>query len=92
MSVLCSYSMAYWDWERWKAEIDWMALLGINLPLAFTGKPQPLCLIALGTQSLHKSLQCSCILPHDQNITCSCLRSSRKGGARLMLACSYRVC
>jgi alpha-N-acetylglucosaminidase len=29
--------MAYWDWARWEAELDWMALQGINLPLAFTG-------------------------------------------------------
>jgi alpha-N-acetylglucosaminidase len=29
--------MAFWDWERWEREIDWMALQGINLPLAFTG-------------------------------------------------------
>ena len=35
----CSYSMTYWSWERWEAEIDWMALQGINLPLAFSGKP-----------------------------------------------------
>ena len=26
-----------WDWERWEREIDWMALNGIDLPLAFTG-------------------------------------------------------
>ncbi|PWA34096.1 alpha-N-acetylglucosaminidase [Artemisia annua] len=26
------------DWERWEKEIDWMALQGINLPLAFTGQ------------------------------------------------------
>lgn len=32
-----SYSMAFWDWERWEKEIDWMALHGINLPLAATG-------------------------------------------------------
>lgn len=32
-----SYSMAFWDWERWQEEIDWMALHGINLPLAMTG-------------------------------------------------------
>ena len=32
-----SYSMAWWDWERWEREIDWMALHGINLPLAITG-------------------------------------------------------
>ena len=32
-----SYTMAFWDWERWEMEIDWMALHGINLPLAVTG-------------------------------------------------------
>lgn len=32
-----SYSMAFWDWERWEKEIDWMALHGVNLPLAITG-------------------------------------------------------
>ena len=33
-----SYSMAFWDWERWQQEIDWMALHGINMPLAITGE------------------------------------------------------
>lgn len=32
-----SYSMAFWGWERWQKEIDWMALHGINMPLAMTG-------------------------------------------------------
>lgn len=32
-----SYSMAFWDWERWQQEIDWMALHGINLSLEITG-------------------------------------------------------
>lgn len=32
-----SYSMAFWDWERWEKEIDWMALHGINLPLSLIG-------------------------------------------------------
>lgn len=32
-----SYSMAFWDWKRWEQEIDWMALHGINLPLAMVG-------------------------------------------------------
>lgn len=32
-----SYSMAFWDWDRWEKELDWMALNGINLPLAMTG-------------------------------------------------------
>lgn len=33
-----SYSMVWWDWNRWEREIDWMALQGINLPLAFVGQ------------------------------------------------------
>lgn len=33
-----NYSMAWWDWTRWQREIDWMALNGINMPLALTGE------------------------------------------------------
>ena len=33
-----SYTMAFWDWTRWEKEIDWMALHGINLPLAAVGQ------------------------------------------------------
>ncbi|KAF8054614.1 hypothetical protein N665_1323s0003 [Sinapis alba] len=36
--VTSSYSYVWWGWERWEREIDWMALQGINLPLAFTGQ------------------------------------------------------
>lgn len=32
-----SYSMPFWDWTRWEQEIDWMALHGINMPLAAVG-------------------------------------------------------
>lgn len=32
-----SYTMAFWDWNRWEKEIDWMALHGINLPLTIVG-------------------------------------------------------
>ncbi|XP_078488084.1 alpha-N-acetylglucosaminidase isoform X2 [Ciona intestinalis] len=32
-----SYSSVWWNY-RWEREIDWMALNGINLPLAFTGQ------------------------------------------------------
>ena len=32
-----SYTMAFWDWDRWEKEIDWMELHGINLPLAVVG-------------------------------------------------------
>jgi len=33
-----NYSMSWWDWKRWQKEIDWMALNGINMPLALTGE------------------------------------------------------
>ena len=33
-----SYTMAFWDWKRWQEEIDWMALHGVNMPLAVTGE------------------------------------------------------
>ncbi|CAN6295052.1 unnamed protein product [Urochloa humidicola] len=36
--VTSSYSFVWWDWKRWEKEIDWMALQGISLPLAFTGQ------------------------------------------------------
>lgn len=26
--------MPYWDWNRWEKEIDWMALHGVDMPLA----------------------------------------------------------
>lgn len=28
------YTAPYWNWERWEQEIDWMAMRGINMPLA----------------------------------------------------------
>jgi alpha-N-acetylglucosaminidase len=31
------YSTVWWDWPRWEREIDWMALHGINMPLALVG-------------------------------------------------------
>ena len=33
-----NYSMSWWGWQRWQKEIDWMALHGINMPLALTGQ------------------------------------------------------
>ena len=33
-----SYTMAFWDWEQWEKLIDWMALNGINMPLAPMGQ------------------------------------------------------
>ncbi len=31
------YSMCWWDFERWEKEIDFMAMNGINMPLAVIG-------------------------------------------------------
>jgi len=33
-----SYSQAFWQWEDWEKHLDWMAMNGINLPLAFGGQ------------------------------------------------------
>ena len=32
-----SYSAAWWDWERWQRELDFMAMNGINMPLSIVG-------------------------------------------------------
>jgi len=32
------YTMPFWDWNDWERFIDWMALNGINMPLAITGQ------------------------------------------------------
>jgi alpha-N-acetylglucosaminidase len=32
------YSLPWWDWDQWQELIDWMALHGVNLPLAVTGQ------------------------------------------------------
>lgn len=32
------YTMPWWGWEQWERFIDWMALNGINMPLALTGQ------------------------------------------------------
>lgn len=32
------YSMPFWQWAQWERIIDWMALNGINMPLAITGQ------------------------------------------------------
>lgn len=33
-----SYSFVWYNWTDWERQIDWMALNGINLPLAFNGQ------------------------------------------------------
>ncbi len=32
------YSLPWWDWSQWETMIDWMALNGVNMPLAVTGQ------------------------------------------------------
>ena len=32
------YSLVWWKWEDWERLIDWMALNGVNRPLAITGQ------------------------------------------------------
>lgn len=32
------YTMPWWNWSEWEHFIDWMALNGVNLPLAITGQ------------------------------------------------------
>ena len=32
------YTMPFWQWRDWERLIDWMALNGVNLPLAITGQ------------------------------------------------------
>ncbi|MCQ2474500.1 MAG: alpha-N-acetylglucosaminidase [Clostridia bacterium] len=31
------YSLAFWTWEKWEKEIDFMAMNGINMPLCLVG-------------------------------------------------------
>jgi len=32
------YTSPFWDWSRWEKEIDWMALHGVDMPLAMEGQ------------------------------------------------------
>ena len=32
------YTMPFWGWKDWERFIDWMALNGVNMPLAITGQ------------------------------------------------------
>lgn len=38
MTVTFSYTAAFWTWEDWELELDWLALRGVNLPLAWVGQ------------------------------------------------------
>jgi len=32
------YTTAFWGWEQWEKELDWMALHGFNMPIAMLGQ------------------------------------------------------
>lgn len=36
--VTFGYTAAFWNWERWQKELDWMALHGITMALALVGQ------------------------------------------------------
>lgn len=36
-TVTFSYTAAFWSWKDWELELDWLALRGVNLPLAWVG-------------------------------------------------------
>ncbi|KAK0934967.1 hypothetical protein LTR29_013464 [Friedmanniomyces endolithicus] len=36
-TVTFSYTAAFWTWDDWELELDWLALRGVNLPLAWNG-------------------------------------------------------
>ena len=36
-TVTFSYTTAFWNFEQWELELDWLALRGVNLPLAWNG-------------------------------------------------------
>lgn len=38
IQVTFSYTAAFWTWEDWALELDWLALRGVNLPLAWVGQ------------------------------------------------------
>ncbi|KAK3832337.1 MAG: tim-barrel domain-containing protein [Linnemannia gamsii] len=36
--VTYGYSFAFWDWNRWQRELDWIMLNGVNMVLAMVGQ------------------------------------------------------
>lgn len=36
-TVTFGYTTAFWNWEKWELLLDWLALRGVNLPLAWIG-------------------------------------------------------
>ncbi|EPS27157.1 putative alpha-N-acetylglucosaminidase [Penicillium oxalicum 114-2] len=37
-TVTFSYTTAFWTWADWETQLDWLALHGVNLPLAWVGQ------------------------------------------------------
>ncbi|TVY80301.1 Alpha-N-acetylglucosaminidase, partial [Lachnellula suecica] len=37
-TVTFSYTAPFWSWADWELELDWLALRGVNLPLAWVGQ------------------------------------------------------
>ena len=33
--VTLSHTTAFWTWDDWELQLDWLALRGVNLPLAW---------------------------------------------------------
>ncbi|MHB1037731.1 MAG: alpha-N-acetylglucosaminidase TIM-barrel domain-containing protein [Pirellulales bacterium] len=54
------YSLPWWDWQQWEKLIDWMALNGVNAPLAVTGQEaawEAVCRrLCLGDEQIEKFL------------------------------------
>ena len=38
MSEIGAHFRAFWEWERWERELDWMAIHGITMPLIILGR------------------------------------------------------
>jgi alpha-N-acetylglucosaminidase len=62
-----SYSMAWWGWQEWERELDWMALHGVNLALAIVGAeavwPKVLRRFGFGEDEIFKYLPGPAYLP-----------------------------
>ena len=55
-TVTFSYTTAFWSWEDWELQLDWMALRGINLPLAWVGYEKTLVDVLQETGLTHSEI------------------------------------
>jgi alpha-N-acetylglucosaminidase len=62
-----SYSTAFWTWDDWEREIDWLALHGVTMPLALVGHEAVLARVlvdrGLGTDRIREFLGTPVSLP-----------------------------